>query len=83
MYSTTKNTRSGTTTANSLYNELNTLTIALDTLSREWTEFEDDYKDNKKEKIDYETLPNLIKDLKRKRKQRIAEKTQNRPVVRD
>ena len=82
IYHTTKSTRSGTVTANTLYNELNTLTIALNTLSHEWTEFADDFKAQKKVKIDFETLPNTIKELKRKRKQRIAEKTQDRPVVR-
>ena len=82
IYSTTKQTRSGTVTANTIYNDHNTLTIALNSLAHEWTEFADDHKIQKKEKIDYETLPNTIKDLKRKRKQKIEEKTQNRPVVR-
>ena len=42
-YKTVKHTRSGIIESNQLYNKTNTLTIALDTLKAEWTEFEDTY----------------------------------------
>ena len=79
IYSSTKTTRTGTITVNSLYNTHNTLTIALDSLAREWTEHADEHRIQKKVKIDYDTLPETIRDLKKKRKQKIEEKTHDRP----
>ena len=74
-YSTTKTTRQGTQTTNPVYNRHNTLTIALDTLAQEWTEFQDEADALRKQKIDYEELPRQITEIRRLRAEKINEKS--------
>ena len=68
QYKQTTATRKGIIESNTLYKSSNTLTIALDSLKKEWTEFEQKYKESKNEKIDYESLPEKIRTLKSTRK---------------
>ena len=74
-YESTKTTRQGTQTTNAIYNRHNTLTIALDTLAQEWTGFQDEADALRKQKIDYETLPKQITEIRRIRSEKINEKT--------
>ena len=74
-YVSTKTTRQGTQTTNTIYKRHNTLTIALDTLAQEWTEFQEEADVLRKQKIDYDELPKQIAEIRRLRAEKINEKS--------
>ena len=69
----------GATVANELYNETNTLSVAISKNAEAWTDFEQEAKIIGEQKIDYELLPETIRELKKTRTENIRRNTNRAP----
>ena len=75
----TRTTRRGATVANELYNETNTLSVAISKNAEAWAEFEQEAKIIGEQKIDYELLPDILRELKKTRTEIIRRNTNRAP----